>query len=282
MALLERISHPLPPKRSRPLGLWSQFLQFCQNPWERQSAVRRRLNRERLDRLAEIETEPARSQGGRVITLVAALPGKTLDVAEYLRPWLSSAQRVGLRGTVLVAGNCELKQAQQLYPEVELRRIQLGTRHLFLERHFAVRDFLRQLEEELVAVTDGGDVAFRRDPFPILGRSQPLCLGSEAELIGQSHHTSKKLLQAYGDIPHRERRVLNPGIMAGKRTALLELLDLLTAEISRLQRPVDCDMGVYNKVVHDHFAPAEILTGEPLHSRFGAWEFDTTAAIIHK
>ncbi len=274
----------LPPKKSRPWGLLSQLIQRCQSPLERPSQAKRRLNQQRLASLAEIETQPAAAQTGRVITLVAVLPGRTLDLAAYLLPWLRSVHQVGLRGTLLYAGECDTAVVRRLYPTIELIPVTIGTRHLFLERHFAIRDYLRQITDEFVCITDGVDVAFRRDPFEILREDpQRLYLGREDNLIGESRHTLKKMLDAYQNLYHQHQPVFNPGIIGGHRDRVLGLLNHLTTEIDSLDcRSVDCDMGIYNKVVHDHDSLDNIVTGEPLHSRFSHWEFTTPAAIMHK
>jgi hypothetical protein len=250
--------------------------------------VKRRLNQERLQRLAEIDVDPtpgaANPVSGRVITLLAALPGRKVDVATFLKPWLRSVQLAGIRASVLYAGQCELENARNLYPEVEYIPCSVGTRHLFLERHFPIRDYLTSVSEEYVFVTDGGDVAFRRNPLTlIIPGDERLYLGREEDLIGASRHTLKKMLSAYQDTFYSDRAVFNPGIVGGRRRRVLELLTRLTDEIAHLDcGHVDCDMGIYNKVVHDHYSPSEIVTGHPLHSRFSEWEFDTTAAIMHK
>lgn len=243
-----------------------------------------RWEQQQIARLEEIDTTPAQAQSGRVITLVAVLPGRTLDLAEFLKPWLRSVELVGLRGTLLHAGQCDLASVRNQYPMIDLAPAPIGTRHLYLERHFAVRDYLKQITDEYVLITDGRDVAFRRDPFEVLrGHAQQLALGTEGVPIRENKHTLKKMQAAYHRSHHLDRPVFNPGIIGGHRSRVLELLESLTAEIDTFDcQPLDCDMGVFNKVVHDHYSLDDILTGEPLHSRMHGWEFDTPAAIIHK
>ena len=250
---------------------------------QRRAAVEH-WTQQQLEQLMEIDTSPATTMSGRVITLVAGLPGRTLDLAEYLKPWLRSVELVGLRGTVLHAGSCDLTSVRNQYPTIELSPVCIGSRHLFLERHFAVLDYLRQITDEYVLITDGRDVAFRRDPFEVLrGHASLLALGTEGVPVRESKHTQKKMQAAYHRTHHLDRLVFNPGIMGGSRSRVIELLESLTTEINTLDcRAVDCDMGIFNKVVHDHYSLDDILTGETLHSRFGHWEFNTPAAIIHK
>ncbi|MCA9043704.1 MAG: hypothetical protein KDA69_05245 [Planctomycetaceae bacterium] len=284
MRLVDKLTTPLPPKKSRPYGLFSLLAQWCQSPFERASTKKKRLNQERLEQLASIETISARRQNGRVLTLVAGLSETPLELASYLRPWLRSVQQVGLRGTVLYAGKCDLALLQEQYPGIETIEVTVGSRHLFLERHFAIREYLQSIDDERVFITDGVDVAFRRDPFEMISQDATLLyLGREEDSIGESRHTLKKMHAAYGELFHHDWPVLNPGIIGGHRTRVIELLDILTAEIDGLEcSGVDCDMGIYNKVVHDHIPETQIVSGAPLHSRFSHWEFNTPAAIIHK
>ena len=237
-----------------------------------------------IDRLGQIDTTPATAQLGRVITLVAVLPNHPLDLAEYLKPWLRSVQQVGLRGTLLHAGPCDLASVRDQYPMIDLVPVILGTRHIHLERHFAIRDYLQQITDEYVVITDGRDVAFRRDPFEIVRDNHSrLCLGYEAAALGKHLPTVRKMQAAYDCAYHPDRPVLNPGIIGGNRGRVLELLERLTREIDALDcRSLEADMGIYNKVVHDHYSLRDFLTGEPLHSRFGQWEYDTPAAIMHQ
>lgn len=237
-----------------------------------------------IARLEAIDTTPARAQSGRVITLAAVLPGRSHDLAVMLKPWLRSVQQVGLRGTLLHAGLCDLARVRDQYPTIDLVPVTLGTRHMHLERHFAIRDYLQQIIDESVVITDGRDVAFRRDPFDILqAHRQRLCLGSEPGVLGQHKHTLMSMQAAYRRTYHLDRPVFNPGIIGGNRVRVLELIERLTREIDSLDcRTLETDMGVFNKVVHDHYTLDDILTGEPLHSRMHGWEFDRPVAIMHK
>ena len=269
------------------LSLMSWLPLWIRYPWaETRRAARERWRQQipQIERLGEIDTTPATAQTGRVMTLVSVQPGRTLDLAAYLKSWLRSVQRVGLRGTLLYAGPCDLASVRDQYPTIDLVPVTLGTRHLHLERHFAIRDYLQQITDEYVVITDGRDVAFRRDPFDILRDNRPrLCLASEQGVLGQHKHTLKSMQAAYRCSYHLDRSVFNPGIIGGSRGRVLELIEWLTGEIDTLDcRTLKTDMGVFNKVVHDHFSLDDIMTGEPLHSRMHGWEFDTPAAIMHK
>lgn len=270
-----------PPSLSRHswLPLWVRY----PLPGPRRAA-RERWRQLQIGRLGEIDTTPATAQTGRVMTLVSGQPGRALDLAAYLKPWLRSVQQVGLRGTLLYAGPCDLASLRHQYPAIDLVPVSMGTRHYFLERHFAIRDYLKQITDEYVLITDGRDVAFRRDPFDILSDScRRLCLGREEVVLGKGTHAMKSMQAVYHGSYHLDRLAVNPGIIGGSRGRVLELLERLTREIDTLDcRSLGSDMGVFNKVVHDHYSPEDMLTGEPLHSRFGHWEFNTPAAIIHK
>ena len=286
MRLIDRFFRRHPSQQTRTSTSLCSFLPlWVRYPLkgQRRAAVER-WKQHQLEQLMEIDTSPATTKSGRVITLVAVLPGRTLDLAEFLKPWLRSVELVGLRGTLLHAGPCDLTSVRNQYPTIDLVPAHIGTRHLFLERHFAVRDYLKQISDEFVLITDGRDVAFRRDPFEVLqGHAPQLALGTEGIPIRENKHVLKKMQAAYQQPHYPDRLAFNPGIVGGSRERVIDLLEFLTHEIDTLDcQSIDCDMGVFNKVVHDHYALDDIFTGETLHSRFGYWEFNTPAPIIHK
>ena len=89
--------------------------------------------------------------------------------------------------------------------------------------------------------------------------------------------------EQFGRVYFPFRPVLNPGILGGARQMVIRALDQITAMIECLDgRLAGSDMCIVNRALYESFAPGEIFTGPPLHSRFKGWEFETTAAILHK
>ena len=249
----------------------------------------------RLARLASVDAQPAAVTDGRIITVAvrqpvaasgptSAAPNATL--LNYIRPWWSTIERIGLRGTVLVDGWSEESLAGVATDRIELVPVSPGSRHIFHERHFLVREFLSSIDDPYVFITDGSDVAFRRDPFTLVraaGAQRRLFVGREKHRILFCKCVRQEMRRQFGKVWHPLRPVLNPGILGGRREFVLEALDRICELIDSLgSNIVTSDMCIVNRALHSSFRPDELVTGLPLHSRFKGWEFDTTAAILHK
>ena len=247
----------------------------------------------RLARLAEVDVQPTRVAEGRVITVAVRRPDPAgaLDADDqrllnYIRPWWTTVQRVGLRGTVLVSGWSAAAVTAIETPQIDVVPVAPGSRHIFHERHFLVRQYLRSINDQYVLITDGSDVAFKRDPFDLVrasGLQRRLFVGREKHRILFCRCVRREMRQQFGRIWFPLRPVLNPGILGGRREVVIEALDRVCELIDALSdRVVASDMCIVNRAIHGAFAPHELVTGEPLHSRFKGWEFETTAAILHK
>lgn len=256
-------------------------------------ARRERLMAERLRRLAEVATEPATAWHGRIITVVTRTPkpGQSaqddkFNLLDYIRPWWTTVNKVGLRGTILYSGIRPEQVAAATTPLVDLVEIHPGGRHVFHERHFLIREFLRSIDDPYIFLTDASDVAFKRDPFPIVlsrrGKST-LFVGREKRRIIGSKCIRNEMRQQFGQVLFPFRPVLNPGILGGSREAVLRALDRVTNLILEYDgRLIASDMCLFNRALYESFLQDEIFTGLPLHSVFKGWEFDTSAAILHK
>ena len=250
-------------------------------------------NQQRIRRLSTVHTLPAVQTNGRVVAvMMTSKPdpqrGKKIssDYLDYMRPWWTTVDRIGLAGTVLHDGlpnECIRAATTERIHFVASPPSELPILH---DRHRLVRDYLQSIDERYVFVTDISDVAFKRDPFQIIEQDQGqhrLFIGSEPQSIGSCRCLSKEIPAQFGKLLHAGRQVVNPGILGGERTEVIALLNHILECIGQLQgRLVNSDMSIINKVVHDHYQPHELFTGFPLHSRFKKWEYETDAAIMHK
>jgi len=246
-----------------------------------------------LDRLSEVETTPATGQQGTVVTVVMTSrpdPQRPAQVIEdhgrYIRPWWNSVNRIGLRGVILHDGLPQSFIEKATTANVRFVRMQPGPWPLLHERHRMVYDFLGSVDDRFVFVTDVSDVAFRWDPFDLVcadaGRHR-LFIGSQAPVIGESRFMRQEMAAQYGEVLYPERWTLNPGIIGGLRENVMEFLGRLIAHLAELDPHFTrTDMTPVNKVAYDLYQWEELMTGPPLHSRFGQWEFRTSAAIMHK
>lgn len=246
-----------------------------------------------LSRLANVETTATNAHLGRVVTVMmttkpdpqrgAPIAG---DLLHYMNPWWTTVNRVGLNGVVLHDGLPTDFIRTATTKHVKFHRCPPGEFPILHLRHFSVRDFLEKCDDEFVLITDVSDVAFKKDPFPLIRENchhSSLFIGSETKTIGANRCLKTELTRQYGQTSFSERRVVNPGILGGRRQEVLQFLNLLTAEIERLgEGLLNSDMSIVNHVFHSNYNLADVFTGAPLHSQFRKWEFETTAAILHK
>ncbi|AMV21488.1 hypothetical protein [Planctomyces sp. SH-PL14] len=238
-----------------------------------------------LDRLAEVQTIATDRQRGRVITVAFKSPGATFRMLDYLRPWWNTINRIGLRGTVLCSGVPDAEMREITTDCVDCVPITVGPRHIFFERHFAVRDFLRTIDDRLVLITDGRDVAFKRDPFRLMeedGGRHALFFNREPRRILLKTFMRREMRRQFGRILFPWNPILNPGIHGGPRTEVLRFLDHLTQSIDAHGEYVGTDMSAVNKAAWELYRPEQICCGAPLHSEFKKWEFDRDVAVLHK
>ncbi len=265
-------------------------------PWFTKQQRRRwraRRNQRRLHRLSTVETSPATNSTGRVISVVMKpTPDpqcgekNSSDYLDYMKPWWTTVNRVGLRGTILHDGlpeDCIDKATTDRTGFELVDRSELPILH---DRHRVVRDYLEQIDEQYVFVTDIADVAFKRDPFELIAQDEDahrLFIGSERKTIRESRCIRTDVTDQFGSLLYAERRIVNPGILGGRRTEVIELMNRVLRCIEEFkERLLDSDMAIINKVVYDNYRASELFTGFPLHSTFRKWEYHTSAAIMHK
>lgn len=254
---------------------------------------RKQQYRQRIARLCDVDTIPAQVQQGVVITVMMTQKpdpqrGEPIssDYLNYIRPWWTTVNKVGLQGVILHDGLPQNFISEATTENVSFTKCELGQFPILHQRHFAVRDYLRQSTAEYVLITDVSDVAFKRDPFELMV-SQPeeirLFIGSEKKPIGRNKCLKSEMRDQYGNVEHAERTVVNPGILGGRRKEVIDFLNLLTDEIeAHGHHLINSDMCMVNRVFHRNYSLSEVFTGSPLHSEFRGWQYDTQAAVMHK
>lgn len=254
---------------------------------------RQLIYRRRIAKLCEVKTTPATSRCGTVVTVMMTKKpdpqrGEPIagDYFEYIRPWWTTVNKVRLNGVILHDGLPDELIAQATTDCVSFQLCESGKLPILHQRHFAVLDYLKTSEAESVLVTDVSDVAIKSDPFQLLaecGSNIRLMIGSETRLIGRSKCLRAELTKQYGKPEFLDRRVVNPGILGGRREEVIHFFELLTTEIDRLDgQLIASDMSIINHVFHSNYDLSEVLTGAPLHSDFRRWEYNSPAAVMHK
>ena len=254
---------------------------------------RTRRAQQRIDRLSSVRTSPTVRTSGRVVAvMMTSKPdpqrGEKIssDYLNYMKPWWTTADRVGLLGTVLHDGLPPECVAAATTDRIQFVMTKPSVLPILHDRHRIVRDYLEQIDDRYVFVTDISDVAFKRDPFQLIEQDQQqhrLFIGSEPKTIGDCRCLRTETIEQFGKLLHVDRQVVNPGIIGGERTEVVSLLNrILTCIEENKDQLLNSDMSIVNKVVHDAYQCDQLYTGFPLHSRFKKWEYDTAAAILHK
>jgi len=182
--------------------------------------------------------------------------------------WIKSLHSCGLHGTIF---------HDRLSPEwcykwdgnrVEFAKVEWSTPWTAAEERVAIyRDAINANPQwHRVLMTDLSDVEFHFDPFPLMAEPGKLYIGSEPERLGA---TIVRLWsrQAYGEVLHADKILLNPGIIGGSRGTVLLLLDAWMDELKKAGVPKPPhDIVAFNRVIYGSGLP--FFTGGPLHTVF--------------
>jgi hypothetical protein len=255
-------------------------------------ARRERIYQAHIARLCHIQSVPAKGKDGTVVAVMmsrkpdAQRGSYVTDTLNYMKPWLNSVNATGLRGVVLHDGLPDSVIDEASTEHIRFERCGTSSLPILYHRHLAALDYLSTLSDPLVLITDISDVAFRRDPFEIIksqAEKKRLFIGSELKTLGKTRCLMNDMTEQYGKAEFRDRLVVNPGILGGKVSDVMDFLRFLIAEIEAKQATlITSDMAMINMVFHRNYSIADVVTGMPLHSRFRKWEYSTDAAIIHK
>ena len=253
---------------------------------------RERIYQAHIARLCHIQSVPATSQRGTVVAVMmskkpdAQRGSYVTDTLNYMKPWLNSIKTTRLKGVVLHDGLPESVINDASTENIRFERCGTSSLPILYHRHFAAMEFISKVTDPYVIITDISDVAFRRDPFELIhaqASEKRLFIGSELKTLGKTRCLMNDMLEQYQKTEFCERLVVNPGIVGGTVSQVVNFLKLVAAEIDTLRNClIASDMAMINKVFHRNYHLGEVVTGMPLHSRFRKWEYSTDAAIIHK
>lgn len=145
---------------------------------------------------------------------------------------------------------------------------------------------------EYVAMTDISDVVVIKDCFPLIeSNKNVIFIGQENAQIGDNlwfNEYLNYLGNVYEELPpffHKEKTILNCGILCGHRIVVLEFLSLMLKlfqhfyEIYPTKRPLD--MYIVNYVAYTYFSN-RLYNGKDLNTKFGHYEFDKVKFFKHK
>ncbi len=210
-----------------------------------------------------------------------------IDDFERIEIWYNSLLKVGCHGVIFYDQLSPGFVEKWTRPEITFVHYSLATpRSLNDERYYCYRDFLlKHPEIKRIFMLDLFDVEFFSNPFILIDDSQfdILCGGDPGEYNDRLNR--EKMLSAFNEAHYESCIKLHAGTCGGSRNSIMKLLDALVIEFDRLTAEGNLDnlnMAVYNKCVYDLFEKDRILYGNPLNSRFKAYEQSGNFAIRHK
>lgn len=217
------------------------------------------------------------------------------DDFSYIAPWYTSVQELGLHGVIFHDGMSEEFINRYQTPKIRFEYVDPSefTYSLNDYRYFIyLRFFETHPAYDHVFMTDGNDVKVVQNPFVNL-RPDRVYVGSEEGDFRANKWIQRRVRLLNGGSKAypfelsrlRTNRIYNAGILGGTRLRCLDFLRAMVSTLESLdleQRDLNLNMAVFNFVVYRHFRK-RVVTGEPLHSVFTAYQNDRKDVwFIHK
>ena len=210
-----------------------------------------------------------------------------IDDFERIQIWYDSLLKVGCKGVIFHDCLSDWFIEKWARPEVEFVRYDLVTeRSINDERYYCYLQYLQSNSRiKRAFLLDLFDVEFFRNPFDLIDDDvyDIYCGGDPGEYNDKMNR--EKMIATYGK-PHYESEIkLHAGTCGGNRANLERLLLEMTDTFDSLTAKGTMDnvnMAVFNKCVYDKFSKDRIMWGNPLNSRFKAYEASGNFAIRHK
>lgn len=226
--------------------------------------------------------------------------------AQYFAPWLESLKLVNISALILHDGLPEFIVQTYSSSEVTFKRVQLGSASVNDERFRLYYAFLtgQSLDTyprmvippwehvkivskpKKVFFTDIADVIVRRNPFYFVNNyPDHVFVGSENR---KWIMWMRREVRKCGLVKHKFQKseMYNAGILGGRSTVVAKFLhDFVTlqSELSLTAYESNCDMPIFNAVVYGWLKRQVVFWGQPLHSRFLAFDCNRSDAYIcHK
>ena len=223
---------------------------------------------------------------------------------DYIKPWYESLRRNSKMSGVVIEDtfdtefrskystdqisfvhiNSSKHPAFDDYPNSNERSI---NDQRFFVIYWYITEFLK--DHEYVVLTDSRDVRFLRNPFEFF-RGMDRTLGSRQLYVSEEYEPQahsfvwnhKHWQKCFNEPETSTVKMYNPGVIGGRVDVIKTLLSRMLDLFSR-RTPVeeDCNMQVLQKVLRENFQD-NVISGYPLHTKFGANETNDFAFIKHK
>jgi len=209
------------------------------------------------------------------------------DDFDRMAIWYNSLIKVGCHGIIFHDNLSDWFVEKWTCPAVTFVRYDLVTqRSMNDERYYCFLQYLQSNAQiERLFVLDLFDIEFFRNPFDLFDNEKyDLYCGGDAGEYNDKLNRDK-MISTFGEPLYEKEIKLNAGTCGGIRQRVEKLLLEMTATFDGLTQNGMLDnvnMAVFNKCVYDLFDKDRIMWGNPLNSRFKAYEASGDFAIRHK
>lgn len=209
------------------------------------------------------------------------------DNFERMLVWYESLIRVRCHGVVFHDCLSPTFVERRTVPQVQFEKYELKTqRSVNDERYICYLEWLEEHPEvERVFLLDLFDVEFFRNPFALMDDAKyDFYAGGDPGEYNDGYNR-KKMIRAFGQSFYEDEIKLHAGTCGAPRAAMLRLLKAMATVFDELTARgvmANLNMAVFNKCVYDLFDKERIMHGNPLNSRFKAFERSGDFAIRHK
>lgn len=165
-------------------------------------------------------------------------------------------------------------------------------------RYFCFRKLMQHIMEEVpnsklpkyVLITDLFDVHFRLNPWDLFDKkpNNTLFMGQDRQKFHMPWMQKRMKFCNFTTeefkflTTPRGRLILNPGILGGRFSLMLEFLEYMMKALRKSNREKNCNLAITNYVAYRYFS-GSLVSGHPLNSKFMSFgKQDGDAYIIHK
>lgn len=210
-----------------------------------------------------------------------------IDDFERIQIWYDSLLKVGCSGVIFHDNLSDWFIKKWTRPEITFIHYELVTpRSMNDERYYCYLQYLQATPDiKRVFLLDLFDVEFFSNPFDLMDDSSYdiYCGGDTGEYNDRMNRD--KMVATFSEPFYESEIKLHAGTCGGTRSNIEKLLTLMTRTFDDLTAKEilgNVNMAVYNKCVYDLFDKNRIMWGNPLNSRFKAYEANGNFAIRHK
>jgi len=211
----------------------------------------------------------------------------SIDEFDRIEVWYNSLRKVGCKGVIFHDKLSDWFVEKWTCPEIIFVHYDLATRRSVNdERYYCYLQYLRANKHiENVFLVDLFDIEFYSNPFDLFDDEKfDIYIGGDSGEYNDKLNR-EKMIATFNEPYYESEIKLNAGTCGGRRANVEKLLISITDTFDDLTDKGIMDnvnMAVFNKCAYDLFDKQRIMWGNPLNSRFKAYEATGNFAIRHK